>query len=182
LAAAAGGPVALDSWSIESDSADDRARVEKFRPLLPEGGLRAGADSDHVVFGDVQNPGWNGGFLVKIYGGGGFVAADNSGKCLPYGRLDQSGTDFEAVRKRLLGSGLKEIPEEPLTLSAAHFRTRFIEVRIGGISELRSDAENVEALMRGAPAKKREALSRIFDQEGQFINSLVRSGLRQALN
>ncbi len=106
------------------------------------------------------------------------MAANNSGKCLSHGTLDQLGTDFESVRKRLLGSGLMEIPKEPLTLNAAHFRTRFIEMRIGGITEIRSDAEDIEALMRGAPAEKREAFSRVFDQEEQFISSLLRAGLR----
>lgn len=173
--AAAGRPVAFEEWSIESDSVDDRARVAKFRPLWSEGDRRAGPDSDHIIFGDVQNPGWNEGFLVKIYGGGDFVAANNSGKCLSHGTLDQLGTDFKSVRKRLLGSGLMEIPKEPLTLNAAHFRTRFIGVATGGVSELRSDAEDIEALMRGAPAKKREAFSRIFDGEEQFINSLLRA-------
>jgi hypothetical protein len=176
LAGAVGSPVELRDWAIESSASTDRARVGELRVLQPRGRGEA-ATSGHIIFGDVRNPGWNEGFVAKVYGDGSFVATDNSGKCLAYGRLSQLKTDFESLRKRLVGEGLLSVPKEPLTLGASHYRTRFIELMSGGAPELRSDADSIEVLLKGGPAKKREAFSRVFDLEEQFINSLLRAGL-----
>jgi hypothetical protein len=92
--------------------------------------------------------------------------------------LDQLKTDFESVRKRLVAEGVLDVPKEPLVLGADHYRTRFMEVTLNGVPELRSDADSIEVLLKGGPAKKREAFSRIFDQEESFINSLLRSGMK----
>lgn len=181
VAAAAGSPVELRDWAIESSASTDRARVGELRMLQPRGRSEA-ASSGHIIFGDVRNPGWNEGFVAKVYGDGSFVATDNSGKCLSYGHLAQLKTDFESLRKRLVGEGLLSVPKEPLTLGASHYRTRFIELVSGGAPELRSDADSIEVLLKGGPAKKREAFSRVFDLEQQFINSLLRAGLNAPQN
>lgn len=174
---AAGDPVVLEDWAIESSAATDRARVTGFRSLLPRERPPA-ANSDHIIFGHTQNPGWDKSFVVKIYGDGTFLASNNSGKCLASGRLDQLKTDFESVKRRLVGEGLLSVPKEPLTLGADHYGTAFIELSSGGVTELRSDADDIEVLLKGGPAKKREAFSRIFNLEEQFIKSLLQAGLK----
>jgi len=176
----AGLPVMLSDWNIESSSADDRARINQFRPLVPK--QRSNAKLNHIVYGDIQNPGWNEGFVAKIYEDGSFVAANNPGRCLAYGRLDQFKTDFESVSKRIVNEGLLTIPREPLILGAAHFRTRFMELTLNGSPEFRSDADSIEVLLKGSPAKKREAFSRIFDQEQSFIDSLLHAGITTSPN
>jgi hypothetical protein len=165
----------LQDWSIESTAGTDRARIKQFRLLLDD---RIRGNSDHVVFGYVQNPGWNEGFVAKLYGDGRFVAADNSGKCLAYGSLDGFKTDFTTVRNRLVTRGLIDVAKEPLTLGADHYGTAFIEVTLNGVSELRSDADDIEVLLKGGPAKKREAFSRIFAQEKPFIDSILNAGMK----
>ncbi|MDT5157974.1 MAG: hypothetical protein QOH51_2331 [Acidobacteriota bacterium] len=177
LAGRAGSPVVLQDWAIESNSATDRARVGEFKQLLSRGDT-PGATSNYILFGDIQNPGWNEGSIIKVYGDGSFVAANNPGRCLAYGHLDQLNTSFESLKNRLISEGLLSVPKEPLTLGADHYRTRFIGLGSGGAPELRSDADSIEVLLKGGPAKKREAFSRIFSQEEQFINSLLRAGLR----
>ncbi|HEV3469677.1 MAG TPA: hypothetical protein VG148_10175 [Pyrinomonadaceae bacterium] len=181
VAAAAGSPVELRDWAIESSASADRARVAELRVLRPQGRAEK-TGSGHIIFGDVRNPGWDEGFVVKVYGDGSFVAADNSGKCLSYGHLTRLGTDFESLRARLVGEGLLSVPGEPLTLGASHYRTRFIELASGGAPELRSDADSAEVLLKGGPARKREAFSRVFELEEQFINSLLRAGLNAPRN
>jgi hypothetical protein len=137
---------------------------------------RADSKSDHVVFGYVQNPGWNEGFVTKIFDDGSFVAANSSGRCRAYGSLAQLKTDFETVRKRLIAEGILEVGKEPLTIGADHYSTAFIELTSDGVTELRSDADNIAALLQGAPAKKREAFGRVFKQEKVFIDSLLNAG------
>lgn len=78
VAGVSGSPIVLQDWSIESTAGADVARIKDFRLLLDD---RSRGNSDHVVFGYVQNPGWDEGFVAKLYGDGRFVAADNSGKC-----------------------------------------------------------------------------------------------------
>lgn len=180
VAGIAGYPVVLLDWAIESSAAKDRARIVDFRPLLPR--TRARINSDHIIFGDVQNPGWNEGFMAKIYEDGSFLATNNSGKCLAYGNLSQLKTDFESLKKLLIGEGILSIPKEPLTLGADHYRTRFIEIKLEGGTELRSDADSIEVLLRGGPARKREAFSRIFDKEEAFLKLLLSAGMKLPAN
>jgi WD40 repeat protein len=172
-----GSPVVFQDWAIESNAATDRARVSEFKPLLSRGNI-PGAISNYILFGDIQNPGWNEGSIIKVYGDSSFVAANNAGKCLAYGHLDQLSTSFETLKKRLVGEGLLSVPKEPLTLGTDHYRTRFIGLASDGAPELRSDADSIEVLLKGGPAKKREAFSRVFNQEEQIINSLLRAGLK----
>jgi len=179
LAGAVGSPVELRDWAIESSAAADRARVRGVRALRPQG---AAGGSGHVIFGDARNPGWDEGFVAKVYADGSFVAADNSGKCLSHGHLSRLKTDFDSLSKRLVAAGLLSVPVEPLTLGASHYRTRFIELAAGGARERRSDADSVEALLKGGPAKKREAFARVFETEEQFINSLLKAGLNPPRN
>lgn len=65
-------PVVVSDWSIESSSDTDRASIRQSRLLLQS---RAERNLDHILFGVVQNPGWDEGFVVKIYEDGSFVAA-----------------------------------------------------------------------------------------------------------
>lgn len=166
-------PVVLRDWTIESYAALDRARIADVQSLL----TRGHANSGHVVFGYVQNPGWNEGFMAKIYDDGSFVASNTQGLCRSYGSLAQLNTDFDTVRKRLLTEGLLEVGKEPLTIGADHYGTAFIELTNNGVTELRSDAENFELLLKGGPATKREAFSRVFKQERAFIDALLGAGL-----
>jgi WD40 repeat protein len=170
-------PVMLNDWDIESSSDDDRAKINQFRSLLSE--KVTNEKSNHILFGDIQNPGWNEGFVAKIYQEeGSFVVTNNPGRCVAHGRLDQLKTDFESVKNRLVTEGILSVPKEPLVLGADHYRTRFVEITLNGVPELRSDADSIEVLLKGGAAKKREAFSRIFDQEEPFINSLLHAGMK----
>jgi len=140
--------------------------------------VRAPSKSDYAVFGYVQNPGWNKGFVAKIYDDGSFVASDNSGKCRSYGSLSQLKTDFDSVKRRLINEALLAVGRDPLTLGADHYATAFIDLTTNGVSELRSDADDIAVLLKGGPAKKRDAFSRVFDQEKAFIDSLLNSGMK----
>ena len=175
VAGMTGSPVVLQDWSIESTAGEDRARIKDFRLLLED---RARGNTDHLVFGFVRNPGWDQGFVAKLYGDGRFVAANNTGKCLAYGSLDDLKTDFTTVRDRLVSKGLIDIPVNPLTLGADHYSSAFIEVTLNGVPELRSDADDVGVLLNGGPARKREAFSRIFAQEQPFIDSILHAGMK----
>jgi WD40 repeat protein len=178
LTSLAGYPVIVQDWDIESDAAMDRARVNKFAPLWPAQAM-GGLTTDYAVLGDVQNPDWNRGFVVKVYSVGSFVAARITGECLAYGPLSVTKTpDFDTLSGRLLGEGLLAVPRDPLTLGSDHFRIRFIELSHGGKSELRSDAELIDSSSpRSHPGKKKEEFTRIFNEEQEFIDSLLHAGM-----
>jgi WD40 repeat protein len=172
VAAPDGTPISLDEWSIESFAADDRIRVAKSSELVsPENALK-----EFIVFGDVQNPGWDTGSLVKIYANGTFVSTDNPGKCIAKGSLSQFKTDFLTVKQRLLDEGLLDIQRDPLTLGADHYRTRFITISEGGKEHPRSDADDIGVLLNGGPAKKREAFNALYLKEQPFIELLITGG------
>ena len=175
VAALNGSPIVLQDWSIESTAGTDRARIKEFRLLLED---RVRGNSDHLVFGYTQNPGWDEGFMAKLYGDGRFVATSTTGKCLAYGSLDDLKTEFTTVRSRLISTGLIDIARDPLVLGADHYGTAFIEVTLNGVPELRSDADDINVLLSGGPAKKRQAFTRIFSQEKPFINSILKAGLK----
>ena len=175
VAANIGAPVVLNEWFIESSAGEDRARVKGFRSLREDDPL---ATSDHIVIGYTQNPGWPDGFVIKIYSDGRFVAANTPGKCLSYGSLTDLKTNFTSVRDRLVANGLIEIGKDPLVLGTDHYGTSFIELKINGVAELRSDADDISVLLKGGPAKKREAFSRVFKQERKFIDSILKAGLK----
>ena len=176
LAKLAGFPVLLADWEIESNAATDRARVSKFYTLLSPS-ASFGSLRNYVVFGDVQNPGWNEGFIAKIYGDDSFVATDNSGTCLAHGSLNQlqAGQNLEAIKARLLTEGFMSSPKEPTTRGLDHYRTRFIELSLDGVRHLRTDAEVVD-FGRKHPTKKEEDFRGIFRQEEPFISSILRAG------
>ncbi|HEV8368101.1 MAG TPA: hypothetical protein VGQ39_09125, partial [Pyrinomonadaceae bacterium] len=163
LAGIAAGPIALDDWNIESRSDEDRARIVKFRRLQAQ---QESPNLGHIVFGDIQNPGWNEGSIVKIYGDGSFVATNNPGRCVAYGSLAQFKTDFESVRKRLVDGGLLTLSRNPLSSGAAHFHTRFIELASAGSVEVRSDVAD------------REGFTRLLSREEAFINSVRMAGMK----
>lgn len=167
--------VALQDWDIESNAAMDKARVAKFS-MLTSPLVSGNKSAEFLVFGDVQNPGWEKGFVVKVYGDNRFVAANNSGKCLAYGTLRN--LDFASLKDRLVREGLLDIPRNPLTRGLDHYRTRFIALSVGGRLQVRSDAEVVDfSKPRTHPTKKEEEFSRIFNQEQQFIDSLLQAGM-----
>jgi len=178
LANSVGYPVALQDWEIESTAAMDKARADKFTVLSSQL-VRGSKSTEFVVFGDVQNPGWDRGFVVKVYGENSFVAANNSGKCLAYGTL--SNLDFANLKDRLVREGLLSIQRDPLTRGLDHYRTRFMALYIGNELQIRSDAEVVDfSKPRTHPTKKEEEFTRIFNQEQQFIDSLLRAGMHAA--
>ena len=178
LASFAGYPVALQDWEIESNAAMDKARVGRFTALSSQS-ARQGNRPEFVVFGDVQNPGWDEGFVVKVYEENSFVAANNSGKCLAYGTLSNLG--FASLKDRLVREGLLNIPREPLTRGLDHYRTRFIALSVAGELQVRSDAEVVDfSKPRTHPTKKEEEFTRVFNQEQQFIDSLLKAGMHVA--
>jgi hypothetical protein len=178
LANSVGYPVALQDWEIESTAAMDKARADKFTVLSSQL-VRGSRSAEFVVFGDVQNPGWDGGFVVKVYGENSFVAANNSGKCLAYGTL--SNRDFPSLKDRLIRAGFLSIQRDPLTRGLDHYRTRFIALYIGNELQIRSDAEAVDfSRPRTHATKKEEEFTRIFNQEQQFFDSLLRAGMHAA--
>ena len=173
---AIGLPVALQDWAIESSSADDQTKISKFKTLLPKDQTK----SDFIVFGVGQNPNWSEGFALKIFSDGSFVAANNSGKCLSYGNLSQFKTDYQTVKKRLLDENLLSIQKEPLTLGADHYRTQFIEITTDGVSEIRSDADLFEILIKNqGKLPKRTAFGEVYDREQNFIDSLLNAGFKK---
>ena len=174
----AGLPVVLQDWEIESNAAMDKARVNNFtsissKPAAPD------SHAEYAVFGDVRNPGWNKGFIVKVYGDESFMAASNSGECLAYGSLSTTTTpNFDALKGRLLSEGLLSVPRDPLTLGADHFRTRFIALFGENGLGVRSDVEEPDSSKsRTHPANKAKQFTRIFEQEEPFINSLLQAGM-----
>ena len=161
-------PAALDEWALEKSSVKDKIRVGQFRivgPVLSE-------RSDYIVFGDIQNPGWNEGALTKIYSDGTYLTTDNPGRCVAKGNISQMGADYAEVKKRLIHRGILNVPKEPLTANTPHFRTNFVVLTVNGKEELRSDAEDVEVLLKDGPAKKREAFWKIISPEETLIKSL----------
>jgi hypothetical protein len=174
LANFVGFPVSLQDWDIESNAATDKARVQKFAVLSSRSPKE---NTEFVVFGDVQNPGWDDGFVLKIYGENSFVAANNSGKCLAYGRL--SNLDFTKLKDRLVREGLLDIPRDPLTRGLDHYRTRFIAMSVADQLQIRSDAEVLD-FSRTRPTKKEEEFTGIFKREQQFIETLLRAGMHVA--
>ena len=172
LTSLAGYPVVFQDWEIESNTAVDRARVNKFASLWSEPKAHK-LRTEYVVFGDVQNPGWNKGFVVKVYGGSSFVAASNTGECLAYGPLSVTKTpDFDTLSARLVSEGLLAVPRDPLTEGADHYRIRFIELSKGGSVQVRSDASP-----SSQPTKKQEEFRRIFGEEEGFIDALLHAGM-----
>jgi len=70
-----------------------------------------------------------------------FVAANNSGRCVACGRLDQLKNRLRIDQDATRRCGLVGRAENPLTIGADHYRTQFIGLRINGADELRSDAD-----------------------------------------
>lgn len=81
---------------------------------------------------------------------------------------------------KLLAAGYGLYVDDGITIwkVADHYRTRYVELTSDGAGELRSDADSIEVLFRGGPAKKREAFSRVFDREEQFLTTLLHAGTK----
>jgi hypothetical protein len=182
LGTLAGHPIALLEWSIETTSSANRVRVRKFQPLLHASATKY-ALSNFVIFGDIQNPGWNKGAIVKIYGDGSFVATNNPGACLAYGALGESTPirDFESLKSSLLKKGLVSLAKLPLTRQYPHFRTRFIRLNTNGVSELRTDAEVVDfSNPVNHPTKKEAEFDGLFMQYESFLDILRNSSFESS--
>ena len=165
-----GSPVILSDWEYEISAGRVRVRVNQSQNLLTQS--KSKRRLDHIVFGDVQNPGWDEGLLAKLYQDGTFMVTNNPGQCLAYGQLDQSNVDFKTVRTRLVNQGLLTVPKEPLVSGIDHFHTRFIELRVNGISELRSDEDGFIV-----DSPKREMFGQVYEREEAFIKKLRNAGL-----
>ncbi len=177
-------PVALLEWALETDARTNRAVVRRFAPLMP-GSEKGTATSNYAVFGDIQNPGWPAGFIAKVYDGGSYVAAKNDGSCLAYGSIEQiaSTPSFESLRKRLVNDGLLSVPKTPTAPGTDHYRTLFIELSVNGVAELRSDAEVIDFSKPDRyPTQKQKDFRRIFEAEGLFLDSLLKSGMKTRSN
>jgi hypothetical protein len=179
-----GSPVALVDWAIESDAGADRAVVHKFQLLVPRS-MSSTVLSNYAVFGDIQNPGWNEGFVAKVYGDGSFVTATNMGTCLAYGSLAKlnTGIDFGSLKTRLVTEGILSVRKNPITSGTDHYRTRFIELVVDGTSELRSDGELVDFSKPDKyPTQKQKDFRRIFEGEDAFLKSLLHAGMAENTN
>jgi hypothetical protein len=181
IAALAGRPVILKDWEIESKSDADRAIVNKYAALQSTV-ADANRFAEYAVFGNVQNPGWNKGYVLKVYASGDFVAASNSGECLAYGTLSTTTTpNFDILKARLLAEGLLAVPRDPLTRGLDHYGTRFIGLFNGVELQLRSDADVVDfSKPKTEPTRKEKEFGRILNQEQAFIDSLVHAGMHSA--
>ena len=161
----------LNSWALVSGSQGDKVRIDDQSPV------NTTADSNEsIVFAEIQNPGWNLGTITKLYSNGSYIVTDNPGKCVALGNLEKAGTNFGEVKKRLTASGLLSLVVKPLTPGSAHYSTRFIGISSDGVMQIRSDAEDFEALLKGAPPKKREAFNLVYSKEEPFLKELVRVG------
>ncbi len=168
-------PAVLDDWSLVTSSTGSKIKIDQFRKLRKEGSEDS---NDYIIFGEVHNPGWDEGTLIKIYSNGDFVAASNgSGTCRAFGSLDVLKTDFKTVKERLINEGLLTIAREPLTLGADHYGTVFIEIVSDGKPELRTNADDIRKLMaNGGKSAKREAFNQLYLREKPFVESLIRVG------
>lgn len=170
-----GTPLALLDWEVHSSVAEDKVLVRDFKALTT---LPSDQHSrDHIVFGDVQNPGWNRSKILKIFSDGSFVAATNLGVCMAYGSLSDIRSDwsFEDLRAELLSGGLLEIPEEPQTRGTDHYRTRFIQLSSGEQQHLRTDAEQ---WTQGEPRPegKVEKFDQLWSHFETILEKLMRAG------
>ncbi len=174
-----GVPIALLDWKIHSYAGGDRIAVHNFRELGPTS-KNSAALEDYVVFADIADPGWNRGKIVKIYSDGSFVATNNPGVCMAYGSLSQSQVDqtFAGIRSELLENGFLALPEEPQTRHLDHYRTRFIELSMGGTPHLRTDAE-VFSYGKPPPEHKYEKFHALYRRFEGTISALLRSGRRK---
>lgn len=169
--ASATSAVAIQDWAIESSSRSDKVRIINAREVN-----RTDSSSENIVFAEIQNPGWNLGRIVKMYSDGSYVVTDNPGKCVAIGTLDKVGTSFDVVKNRLLDSGFLKLAKKPLMPGSAHFSARFIGAFFNDVMEVRSDAEDFEAMLKGAQPKKREAFNLIYSKNEPFLKELVRAG------
>lgn len=174
--APSGMAVLIDQWDTVSRSQDTRIRIHRFQPLLKPDARRS-ADSEYILFGDIQNPGWGDGYVGKIYHDGTFVVARNLGECVAYGTLAQFNTDFVTVKKRMIDEGLLAVSRDPLSLGSAHFRVVFLGIATGGTLHLRSDADSIQRMLDDGSSPKRDAFRRVYAKEKEFIDQLVNAGI-----
>lgn len=176
LAGNGGQSVMIVDWSLEERAHSLRARVESFRALRPNP-LPADFGSDYIVFGHIQNPGWNEGIVGKIYGDGTFVVAKNLGQCVSTGNLDQFHLDFAGLRQRLIDEGLLAVGRDPLSLQTDHYGVTLLGLTHDGVLELRTDADDFERILKNGSAPKRDAFRRVFEKEKALFDSLETAGI-----
>jgi len=129
-----GTAVAVENWALSSTAGEDTAIVREAKVVS--------RSPESIVIGDISNPGWNRGLLIRIYGDNQFAASTNLGKCLTFGRLADvvPGVTFGSLLSKLETKAFNAMPAEPLTRGMDHFRMRFISQVNGKNSETRSDA------------------------------------------
>lgn len=138
------------------------------RHLIAGGGSVYGEKSVEIWdAGDGKRVGRLDGFRSGLFG----LAISNSGRLFAVAGGDYGGGGDLSLWEL---NGAREVGY------VDHYRTRFIELASGGARELRSDADSIEVLLKGGPSKKREAFSRIFEREEQFLTSLLRASFHNA--
>lgn len=129
-----GAAVAVEKWAISRSAVEDTAIVQEAKVVS--------RSPESIIIGDISNPGWNRGLLIRIYRDDQVIASTNSGTCLTYGRLRDiaPGATFVSLQSQLQAKAFNTIPAEPLTRGVDHFRIKFISEVKDGNSETRSDA------------------------------------------
>jgi len=129
-----GAAVSVEKWAVSASAGEDTAIVHKAQVVS--------RSPDSILVGDISNPGWNRGLLVRVYADNQLIASTNPGKCLAYGRLGDvaPGVTFDELRAQLDIKRFGSMPAEPLTRSVDHFRMKFISRVQAGTSETKSDA------------------------------------------
>lgn len=163
--------VNLKSWFLERGSVGDRVRASDLAIIN-----RKKDASESIIFGEIQNPGWNKGKIVKLYSNGSYVVADNPGRCVATGMMERREADFSAMKKRLETGGFFGLKALPLTPQTPHFYSRFIAVRSNGTTTVRSDAEDIDKLFKKERPEKREAFNTVYAKEEPFLKSLIDQG------
>ncbi len=165
------GVTKLDEWYLESNSANDKVRIGSSTKLGPE--MSITFEKNFIVIGDVQNPGWDEGLLIKLFADDRYVVTRNNGECVAFGSLTRLNLSYSRIRAEIFDAGFLGIPREPVTTSAAHYRTRFIVTATEGVIETRTDAEEFDPERKtNSPAGKHEAFSEIFSKLEPTINKL----------
>lgn len=172
-----GVPIILLDWEVHRSASEHRIAVREFRELGPKSKQRSALEN-YVVFADIQNPGWNRGQIIKIFADGSFVATNNPGVCMAYGSLSDLDPPqtFAEIRAQLLANGLLTLPDKPLTHGTDHYRIRFVELSVNGISYLRSDARLVRFDEKD---KKYEKFDELYGRFEPTISKLLRAGRRE---
>ncbi len=176
-----GTPIIVLDWQTQQYARKDFALIRRWLPVSV--GKNSNRPMNYILFGNIQNPGWNEGILVKIFSDGSFVAANNAGQCLAHGTLSQleSVGSFETLTRIIWDSGFREIPDRPITRETDHYRVRFIEVSMNGTTTLRTDAETFLDTTSNTPGKF-EKFDTLYQKLEPVLSAILRAGLGKEKN